>query len=149
MRSGGDADTVHVGHPKSEPERHPEPDALGEPVRDRDRRRVHDALPIAVCDGFNLAERYPESLSLALSPPPRRIIKAGVWSRFVGQTMRPSLAKASRDELQLLRELIEAGKVTPVIDRTYPLSESADAIRDLETGHARGRVVISVSDSLA
>ncbi len=73
MRPGRDADTVHVRHPKSEPDRHPEPDALGEPVRDRDRRRVHDALPIAVCDCFNLAERYPESLSLALSPLPQAL----------------------------------------------------------------------------
>ncbi|MDQ6878897.1 MAG: NAD(P)-dependent alcohol dehydrogenase [Candidatus Dormibacteraeota bacterium] len=81
--------------------------------------------------------------------PVGRIIKAGVLSRFVGQTMRPFLAKASSDDLQFLRELIEAGKVTPVIDRTYPLSESADAIRYLETGHARGKVVISVSASLA
>ncbi|TMG30102.1 MAG: zinc-binding dehydrogenase, partial [Chloroflexi bacterium] len=62
-----------------------------------------------------------------------------------GQTMRPFVAKASSDDLQFLRELIEAGRITPVIDRTYPLSEAADAIRYLETGRARGKVVISVS----
>jgi NADPH:quinone reductase-like Zn-dependent oxidoreductase len=44
----------------------------------------------------------------------------------------------------LLRQLIQAGRLTPVIDRAYPLSEAADAIRYLETGHARGKVVISV-----
>lgn len=44
----------------------------------------------------------------------------------------------------VLKELIEAGKVTPVIDRTYPLSETAEAVRYLEAGHARGKVVSTV-----
>jgi NADPH:quinone reductase-like Zn-dependent oxidoreductase len=43
-----------------------------------------------------------------------------------------------------LTELIEAGKVTPVIGRTYPLSEAPDAIRHVETGHARGKTLITV-----
>ena len=77
--------------------------------------------------------------------PVGRIIKALLLSPFVGQKLLPFEAKPSNDDLQFLRELIEAGKVTPVIDRTYPLNESADAIRYLETGHARGKVVISVS----
>jgi NADPH:quinone reductase-like Zn-dependent oxidoreductase len=77
--------------------------------------------------------------------PVGRIIKALLLSPFVGQTLRPLVTKPSSDDLQFLRELIEAGSVTPVIDRTYPLSESADAIRYLETGRARGKVVISVS----
>ncbi len=47
--------------------------------------------------------------------------------------------------LQALTELIEAGKVTPIIDRTYPLSEAADAIRHLEQGHVAGKVVLTVS----
>ena len=77
--------------------------------------------------------------------PVGRIIKAVLLSPFIGQTLRPFVAKPSSDDLQFLRELIEAGSVTPVIDRTYPLSESADAIRYLETGRAQGKVVISVS----
>jgi len=78
--------------------------------------------------------------------PVGRIIKAMLLSPFIGgQTMRPFVAKASSDDLQFLRELIEAARITPVIDRTYPLSEAADAIRYLETGRARGKVVISVS----
>jgi NADPH:quinone reductase-like Zn-dependent oxidoreductase len=44
----------------------------------------------------------------------------------------------------VLKELIEAGKVTPVIDRTYSLSEVPEAIRYLEAGHARGKIVIGV-----
>jgi NADPH:quinone reductase-like Zn-dependent oxidoreductase len=50
----------------------------------------------------------------------------------------------SKENLAALRELIEAGKVTPVIDRTYPLIEAAEAIRYLERGHPRGKVVVTV-----
>jgi NADPH:quinone reductase-like Zn-dependent oxidoreductase len=56
----------------------------------------------------------------------------------------PFLASRSKDDLILLKEMIEAGKVTPVIDRCYPLSETADAMRYLEEGHVRGKVVITV-----
>ncbi len=53
-------------------------------------------------------------------------------------------AKANKKDLLVLKDLLETGKVKPVIDRSYPLSETADAIRYLETGHARGKVVIIV-----
>jgi NADPH:quinone reductase-like Zn-dependent oxidoreductase len=77
--------------------------------------------------------------------PVGRIIKAALLSPFVGQTLVPLIAKPSREDLEFLRQLIEAGSVRPVIDRTYPLSEAPEAIRYLETGRARGKVVISVS----
>jgi NADPH:quinone reductase-like Zn-dependent oxidoreductase len=77
--------------------------------------------------------------------PVGRIIKAILISPFIGQTLRPFVAKPSSNDLEFLRGLIEAGRVAPVIDRTYPLTEAADAIRYIETGHARGKVVISVS----
>jgi NADPH:quinone reductase-like Zn-dependent oxidoreductase len=64
---------------------------------------------------------------------------------LTGITLRALVAKPSSEDLQFLRGLIEAGSVTPIIDRTYPLSESNDAIRYVETGRARGKVVISVS----
>lgn len=54
------------------------------------------------------------------------------------------MAQLRRDDLVVLKELIEAGKVTPVLDRTYPLNEAAEAIRYLESGHARGKVVVTV-----
>ena len=76
--------------------------------------------------------------------PVDRIIKALVLSPFVSQRLVPFEAKRSREDLQVLKELIEAGKVSPVIDRTYPLSETPEAIRYLEEGHARGKVVIAV-----
>lgn len=77
--------------------------------------------------------------------PVSRMIKAALLSPFVSQSMPPFLTKPTSKDLVFLKDLIEAGHVTPVIDRTYPLSESADAIRYLETGHARGKVVITVS----
>jgi NADPH:quinone reductase-like Zn-dependent oxidoreductase len=55
------------------------------------------------------------------------------------------MAKLTREDLVILQGLLEAGKIKPVIDRTYSLSETAEAIRYLELGHARGKVVISVS----
>jgi NADPH:quinone reductase-like Zn-dependent oxidoreductase len=59
--------------------------------------------------------------------------------------MGNSLAKPSQADLVFVKELLEAGKVIPVIDRTYPLSDTADALRYLEEGHARGKVVITVN----
>ena len=54
------------------------------------------------------------------------------------------LAKSTREDMGYLKELLEIAEVTPVINRRYPLSEVAEAIRYLEEGHAQGKVVISV-----
>jgi NADPH:quinone reductase-like Zn-dependent oxidoreductase len=71
-------------------------------------------------------------------------LKAILLRRFVSQKLVPFMAKRSKDDLVVLKELIEGGKVTPVIDRSYPLSEVPGAIRYLEEGHAQGKVVITV-----
>jgi len=76
--------------------------------------------------------------------PVDRLVKAVVLSPFVSQKLGSFLAKENKEDLQFLKELIEAGDVTPVIDRTYVLSETPEAIRYLEEGHARGKVVITV-----
>jgi NADPH:quinone reductase-like Zn-dependent oxidoreductase len=55
--------------------------------------------------------------------------------------------KPNQEDLTFLKELLEAGKVVPVIDRCYPLSETAEAIRYLEAGRARGKVVITMAHS--
>jgi NADPH:quinone reductase-like Zn-dependent oxidoreductase len=73
-----------------------------------------------------------------------RQIRALMLSPFVGQKLGSFLCSQNLQDLIVLKELIEAGKVTPAIDRTYPLSEVPDAIRHLKEGHARGKVVITV-----
>jgi NADPH:quinone reductase-like Zn-dependent oxidoreductase len=73
-----------------------------------------------------------------------RQIRALVLSPFVSQKLGTFVNKENHEDLLVLGELIESGKVTPVIDRTYPLSEVPEAIRYLEEGHARGKVVITV-----
>jgi NADPH:quinone reductase-like Zn-dependent oxidoreductase len=73
-----------------------------------------------------------------------RSLRAPVLSRFVGQRLRMLASKPRQDDLVVLAELIEAGKLTPVIDRTYPLREVPEAIRQLEQGHTRGKLVITV-----
>jgi NADPH:quinone reductase-like Zn-dependent oxidoreductase len=72
-------------------------------------------------------------------------IRAMMLSRFISQKMVTFLASVTKADLLALKELIEAGKVRPVIDRTYPLSETAEAIGYLEEGHARAKVVITVA----
>jgi NADPH:quinone reductase-like Zn-dependent oxidoreductase len=73
-----------------------------------------------------------------------RFAKLTVISPFVSQSHPFRGARDPGDRLVLLKELIEAGKITPVIDRTFPLREVPEAIRYLESGQARGKVVISV-----
>ena len=63
---------------------------------------------------------------------------------FVSQDVKAVVAKRSSADLEFLSGLIEAGRVTPVIDRTYKLSEVPEAVRYLEEGHARGKIVITV-----
>jgi NADPH:quinone reductase-like Zn-dependent oxidoreductase len=74
----------------------------------------------------------------------RGMLRAPLVSLFVGQKLGGLNSKVKQEDLQALKELIEAGKVTPVIDRTYPLIEAPDAIRYLAEGHARGKIVITV-----
>jgi NADPH:quinone reductase-like Zn-dependent oxidoreductase len=73
-----------------------------------------------------------------------RVMRAKVLSRFVSQTLRTFIMSQNPEALAALKNLIEAGKVTPVIDRTYPLSETPRAIDHVGGGHARGKVIINV-----
>jgi len=72
-----------------------------------------------------------------------RAIAAPLLSRFVSQKLAFVGAKSRKEDLTIARELMASGKVTPVIDRRYRLSEVREALRYLETGHARGKVVIT------
>jgi NADPH:quinone reductase-like Zn-dependent oxidoreductase len=111
---------------------------------------------------FQLAgTRSPSDLRRALTPkgtlvlssgesegrwigPLGRVVKAAVLSPFLRQRLVTFEAKQSKDDLRVLKELVESGRLSPVIDRTYPLIETSEAIRYLETGHARGKVVVTV-----
>jgi len=75
-----------------------------------------------------------------------RFAKLMLMSPFVTQLHPFRGAKDPGDRLVVLKKLIEAGRVTPVIDRTFPLSEVAEAIRYLESGQAVGKVVVTVGD---
>jgi NADPH:quinone reductase-like Zn-dependent oxidoreductase len=76
--------------------------------------------------------------------PITQIVRALVLSPLVSQSVRVVMGNVGRDDLVFLKGLVDDGKVTPVIDRTYPLSEAAEAVRYLEGRHARGKVVITV-----
>jgi NADPH:quinone reductase-like Zn-dependent oxidoreductase len=69
---------------------------------------------------------------------------ARLLSQFVSQKFVPFMARLAKEDLAIIGELMESGKVTPVIDRRYSLSEVPEAIAYLETGRARGKVVITV-----
>lgn len=73
-----------------------------------------------------------------------RQMRAVLLSRFVRQTLRTFVNSENHEDLIVLTGLIESGKVTPVIDRRYPLAEAPKAIRYLLEGHARGKVVITI-----
>lgn len=72
------------------------------------------------------------------------MVQGLVLTRFVSQKLVPFIAKMNKEDLTALKELIETGKLTPVVGRTYPLVETNKAFRYLEGGHARGKVVITM-----
>ncbi len=84
------------------------------------------------------------STGVSLVGPMGLIIRGMVMSRFVRHRLLQLEAKVSAENLAALRGLAESGQIVPVIDRTYPLSEVPDAIRYVETEHARAKVVITV-----
>jgi NADPH:quinone reductase-like Zn-dependent oxidoreductase len=73
------------------------------------------------------------------------ILRAVVVNGIVRQHLRPLLAKPNRDDLRYLTALIEDGKLAPVLDRTYPLADTAAALHRVEQGHARGKVILTVA----
>jgi NADPH:quinone reductase-like Zn-dependent oxidoreductase len=74
----------------------------------------------------------------------RGVLRAPFVSKFVGQKMIGLATKERAEDLRAVSELIDSGKVKPVIDRTYPLIEAPDAVRYLAEGHPRGKIVITV-----
>jgi NADPH:quinone reductase-like Zn-dependent oxidoreductase len=101
----------------------------------RDYRRALNPGGIYVALGGSLAQVL------------QGVLLGPVISRFGSKKVRSFIAKMNQKDLVFIKELLEAGKVVPVIDRCYPLSETAEAIRYLVEGHARGKVVITVEQS--
>ena len=75
-----------------------------------------------------------------------RQLRAHVWSMFVPQHLGTFISSENATDLEALRELIESGRVRPLIDRSYALDDTAAAIQHLVDGHTRGKLVITVSD---
>jgi NADPH:quinone reductase-like Zn-dependent oxidoreductase len=104
-----------------------------------ERRQILRPNGICVLAGIGGAGLHPESWGRMLG---------NFWdaflSKFTSQKFRFYIATLTKDDLNVLRDLMQSGKVSPVIDRTYKISETQAALRYLEEGHARGKVVITV-----
>jgi NADPH:quinone reductase-like Zn-dependent oxidoreductase len=74
----------------------------------------------------------------------RGMLRGPLVSLFVGQRLRGLPTKVTQEDLLTVKELVEAGTLSPVIDRTYPLIEASDAVRYLAEGHAGGKIVVTV-----
>src|SRR5450432_2493370 len=101
-----------------------------------DRRRVLTPSGICVLAGIGGAGLHPEAWDRIIGG-----FKANLLSRFGRQKFVSYGTKTDKEDLKLLSDLMQTGKVTPVIDRTYKLSETAEAMRYFEEGHARGKIV--------
>jgi NADPH:quinone reductase-like Zn-dependent oxidoreductase len=77
--------------------------------------------------------------------PVAGIVRAAVANAFVSQRLRPLPSRQNREELLAVTGLIEDGKLTPVVDRAYPLPDTAEGLRHVEQGHARGKAVVTVA----
>src|SRR3989440_6723074 len=104
-----------------------------------ERRQILTPNGICVLAGIGGAGSHPESGGRILGN-----FKTAFQSKFTRQKFVFYIAKLTKDDLNVLRDLLQSGKVAPVIDRTYKISETQDAVRYLEEGHARGKVLISL-----
>src|SRR6184192_232141 len=103
-----------------------------------ERRQILTTNGICVLAGIGGAGFHPESWGRILGN-----FKTAFQSRFTSQKFVTYIAKLTKDDLNVLRDFMQAGKLSPVIDRTYKISETQAAVRYLEEGHARGKVVIT------
>jgi NADPH:quinone reductase-like Zn-dependent oxidoreductase len=104
-----------------------------------ERRKILKSNGICVLAGIGGAGLHPGSWGR---------IGGNFWamflSSFTSQKFPTYIASLTKDDLTVLRDLMQAGKVSPVVDRTYRLEQTADAVRYMEEGHARGKVVITM-----
>ena len=105
-------------------------------------RSLRDCRRVLADDGVLVMVSGPKKNRLL--GPIARVIRAKVSFLIGGQSAVTFTASETSDELAVLARMVEQGQLRTVIDRTYPLSETADAIRYLAQGHARGKVLIDV-----
>ena len=103
-----------------------------------ERRQILTPNGICVLAGIGGAGFHPESWGRILGN-----FKTAFQSKFTSQKFVTYIAKLTKDDLNVLRDLMQSGKIAPVIDRTYKVSQTQDAVRYLEEGHAHGKVVIT------
>ena len=106
-----------------------------------ERRRILNPNGICVMAGVGGAG-WRDDFAKRLSGE----LNAYVASRFVSQKFIAYIAEFNKKDMMVLADLMQSGKVTPVIDKTYKLNETPDALRYLEQGHARGKVVINLEN---
>jgi NADPH:quinone reductase-like Zn-dependent oxidoreductase len=99
-------------------------------------RRVLTTNGVLVPNGGNFGNRWFSSAG--------RLVRGTILFRFGGQTLGNFLVSTNHDDLVVLKDLIEAGKVAPILDRTYPLTRAAEAVDHIGQGHAQGKVVITL-----
>jgi NADPH:quinone reductase-like Zn-dependent oxidoreductase len=99
-------------------------------------RRVLAATGVLVPNGGNFGNRWLASGG--------RIVRGSILFRFGTQKLGNFLVKTNREDLLVLRDLIEAGSVTPVMDRSYPLTDAAQALGRVGAGHAQGKVTVTM-----
>ena len=104
-----------------------------------ERRRVLTPNGICVLAGMGSAGKHEGQWPRLLGN-----LKAFVVSPFIPQKFKGFIGKLLKADLTVLHDLMQQGKVTPVIERQYPMSETAEALRYLEEGHARGKIVITI-----
>jgi len=104
-----------------------------------ERRRILNPNGICVMAGLGGAGWHEGFASRLLGE-----LNGYLRSRFTRQKFIAYIAQFNKADMSILADLMQSGKVTPVIDRTFKFSETADALRYLETGHARGKVVVAV-----
>jgi NADPH:quinone reductase-like Zn-dependent oxidoreductase len=104
-----------------------------------ERRQILTPNGICVLAGIGGAGFHPESWGRILGN-----FKTVFQSKFTSQKFVTYIAKLTKDDMGVLRDLMQSGKVSPVIDRTYKLEQTQDVVRYMEEGHARGKVVITI-----
>src|SRR5947209_17371780 len=104
-----------------------------------ERRKILKPNGICVLAGIGGAGKHPETMGR---------ISGNFWNAFLSNFSKEKfifyIAKLMKEDFNVLRDLMETGKVSPVIDRTYKIEQTVDAVRYMEEGHARGKVVVVI-----